>query len=183
MRKILPRRRFNCAQCGTENTVHGSRLSAKFCDLLCRRAWFGDVMRHVDRSGSPKACWAWLGCDDGRGKYGRTGIGGPRGAHVAVYERLVRPIPEGKEIDHLCRNPRCVNPAHLEPVTRRENVLRQPKVIAARSATHCCHGHEFTPENTYHHPTQSSRICRACTLAAVRRYQERKSGHGHETRI
>jgi hypothetical protein len=66
----------------------------------------------------------------------------------------------------------------MEPVTRRENVLRQPKVIAARTATHCANGHRWTSQNTYFHPSQGSRVCRICTYAAVERYQQRKRKNG-----
>ena len=60
------------------------------------------------------------------------------------------PIPEGLVIDHLCRNRACVNPAHLEPVSQRENVMRSPVAEGAINAakTHCSQGHPFSPENT-----------------------------------
>jgi hypothetical protein len=73
-------------------------------------------------------CWEWLQNfnADGYGIYKRN-----HQAHRVVYELLVAPIPEGLEIDHLCRNRRCVNPAHLEPVTHLENIRRG---VAARAA-------------------------------------------------
>ena len=65
------------------------------------------------------------------------------------------------QLDHLCRNTRCVNPEHLEAVTQRENILRGIG-FAARQARqeNCIHGHAFTPENTYVH--KGHRYCRAC---------------------
>lgn len=100
---------------------------------------------------APSACWEWRGviAPDG---YGRVPSAARHGlttaAHRLVYARLVGPIPEGLTLDHLCRNRRCVNPAHLEPVTMRENNLRSNGVgaIAARK-THCNHGHPLSGEN------------------------------------
>lgn len=69
-------------------------------------------------------CWVWTAASNGRG-YGRIWVDGrPHPAHRVAYEIHVGPIPAGMEIDHLCRNRGCVNPAHLEPVTRRENLRR-----------------------------------------------------------
>jgi hypothetical protein len=69
-------------------------------------------------------CWLWTGCV-GDGGYGQVTIAQRRHkAHRAVYELLVGPIPEGLDLDHLCRVRRCVNPDHLEPVTRSENLRR-----------------------------------------------------------
>lgn len=99
-----------------------------------------------------------------RDGYGRVAKGSRRpSAHRAAYELLVGQIPEGMELDHLCRNPSCVNPGHLEPVTPRENTLRSdnPAALNARK-THCKQGHEFTDENTYRTPG-GRRECRTCT--------------------
>ena len=72
-------------------------------------------------------CWIWTGATLNEG-YGKIGVGrrgeGHRLAHRIMYELLRGPIPDGKELDHLCRFPRCINPWHLEPVTRSENQLR-----------------------------------------------------------
>ena len=79
-------------------------------------------------------------------------------AHRFAYERFVGRIPEGLELDHLCRVTRCVNPDHLEPVTRAEN-LRRASWPNARK-THCKRGHEFTSDNTYR--WRGHRVCRTC---------------------
>ena len=109
-------------------------------------------------------CWRWKGA--GSNGYATFTIGGQkRSAHRAVYELLVGPIPEGLQLDHLCGVKRCVNPAHLEPVTPRENTMRAVNAPAAINAakTHCDHGHEFTPENIYVPPKRPNRrYCRTC---------------------
>ena len=114
-------------------------------------------------------CWEWTGCTV-RGGYGI--IGGERGrervyVHRAAYELMKGPIPDGLYIDHLCRNPRCCNPAHLEPVTHRENTLRgvSPPAVNIKK-THCLRGHEFTEANTYR--WKGTRICRTCSDARYR---------------
>lgn len=69
-------------------------------------------------------CWLWTGTMSRTG-YGRVSIGGREiGAHRAVYEALVGPVPDGMQLDHLCRVTQCVNPDHLEPVTIGENIRR-----------------------------------------------------------
>lgn len=114
---------------------------------------------NVDKSGD---CWIWTAAID-RGGYGRYKH---KAAHRVSYELLVGPIPQGLDLDHLCRVRACVNPSHLEPVTRRENLLRGDTVTARNAAkTHCIHGHEFTHENTYMAKKPRggvARICRAC---------------------
>src|SRR6266576_3456485 len=95
----------------------------------------------VDRRGSEE-CWPWQ-ANRGRG-YGNVWIAGRMyRAHRVAYELLIGPIPEGLTLDHLCRNRGCVNPAHLEPVTSRENTLRGEGISANNARkTHCKHGHE-----------------------------------------
>lgn len=102
-------------------------------------------------------CWEWQRSlfPNGYGYIKHDGRG--RGAHRVAYEVLVGPIPEGLELDHLCRNRRCVNPEHLEPVTKAVNQQRQ-----GAEKTHCPRGHEYTPENTYRRPGENVRNCRAC---------------------
>lgn len=120
----------------------------------------------VDRSGGPSSCWIWNGALQGGG-YGHLGMPGGRWvmAHRLAYELLVGPIPAGLVLDHLCRTPRCVNPAHLEPVTNRENLLRSP--LNRRYRTHCPHGHAYTPENTWTN-NKNQRYCRTCRNAQMK---------------
>ena len=71
------------------------------------------------------------------------------------------PIPEGLDLDHLCRNRWCVNPEHVEPVTRRENLIRGQTTIAQNvSKTHCPAGHAYDETNTYYY--RGMRQCRIC---------------------
>lgn len=121
-----------------------------------RRAAIDRFWASVDRSGGAASCWTWLGKVSPAG-YGRGGrFVGERVPHRAAYRLLVGPIPDGLTIDHLCRNTRCVNPAHLEPVTLAENIRR-----AAATKTHCPSGHPYDDANTYR--TRSNhRACRTC---------------------
>lgn len=114
-------------------------------------------------------CWNWQAAKVPSG-YGRAQFDGRvQQAHRVAYELIVGPIGEGLHLDHLCRNPSCVNPAHLEPVTPGENVLRGvgPSAIHA-AANYCINGHAFTPENT-RVDAKGWRSCRACDRAAYHR--------------
>lgn len=118
-------------------------------------------------------CWEWIGRSITNG-YGQVKMNGcTRRAHRIVYERVKGPIPQGLTLDHLCRNRRCVNPDHLEPVTNREN-LRRGMGLPARNArkTHCVRGHEFTPENTWYYGVW--RVCRTCKRAEHRASRRRR---------
>ncbi|WP_406321032.1 HNH endonuclease signature motif containing protein [Streptomyces sp. NBC_00519] len=119
-------------------------------------------------------CWDWTGHIKPNG-YGQVTIGGRKlNAHRFAYETLRAPIPDGLVIDHLCRNRRCVNPDHLEPVTHQTNVLRGIGPTARNAkATHCVRGHDFNAANTYIRPN-GARQCRACHAAHSRaRYSRR----------
>jgi hypothetical protein len=120
-------------------------------------------------------CWLWDGARFDTG-YGKTFIGEKRVlAHRVVYELLRGPIPQGLQIDHLCRVRCCVNPDHMEPVTRVVNVMRGESPIAKNARkTHCLNGHEFSADNTYI-LKDKSRLCRACNrVAALASYHRNK---------
>ncbi len=93
--------------------------------------------------------------------------------HRWIYEKCNGPIPDGLEVDHLCRRRACVNPTHLEVVTARINTLRGdgPSAINARK-THCCRGHLLSVENVY--LWKRSRHCRKCNLRAQLKIYHRK---------
>jgi hypothetical protein len=117
-------------------------------------------------------CWEWTGLRNSAG-YGLIRSGQRRlMAHRALYEFLVDPVPEGLEMDHLCRNRKCVNPDHLEPVTHRVNMLRGQTLPAANVAkTECPRGHPYDGLNT--RLWRGQRHCRECNKLAEERRQPR----------
>jgi len=111
------------------------------------------------------SCWNWTASVGGHG-YGqfsvkKDGKWGPQLAHRVSYELHIGPIPEGLQIDHLCRNKSCVRPDHLEPVTQRVNILRSdaPSAVAHRTDT-CKRGHNLTDARVR---SNGARECRACS--------------------
>lgn len=136
-----------------------------------RRPAVGRVLAKVieqDR-GYGTVCWIFTGARDKLG-YGRvncrngTGSGVPKLVHRVVYEAFRGPIPDGLGLDHLCRQPSCCNPDHLEAVTQTENIRRGRAVGLSHAKLVCKNGHEMTPENTRLGQRNGHEIrrCRAC---------------------
>lgn len=114
-------------------------------------------------------CLEWTGgtTPKGYGSIKLHGVGNFR-THRVAYVAAKGPIPDGLVIDHLCKNRVCCNPDHLEAVTIWENTKRGECFSAKHAAaTHCRHGHEFTPENTDRLKT-GARVCRTCRLGQLR---------------
>jgi hypothetical protein len=118
-------------------------------------------------------CWLWTASLKPNGYGAFRHQGRMQRAHRVAYELLVGPIPVGLQLDHLCRTLRCVNPAHLEPVTGSVNIRRGTSVAALRARqTHCKHGHPFDETNTYLYPN-GVRECRTCRTKARRARTQR----------
>lgn len=119
-------------------------------------------------------CWSWGGYTTKSG-YGRITINRKEVyAHRLLYEIYKGIIPEGLQIDHLCLNPICVNPKHLEAVTLAENVrrsdARKNAAIKRKAMSHCKNGHKFDKLNTYNDP-RGKRGCRNCRKQANKRWK------------
>lgn len=141
-------------------------------------------MAKVDLRGE---CWLWSGATaKGYARFYHSGK--PRQGHRVSYEHFVGPIPEGLDIDHLCRVRSCVNPAHLEPVTRRENLRRGETIISGHVPPYrrslpaaCPSGHPYDDKNTYidakgyHH-------CRACRRRRHAEWQRRNRDYVNRKR-
>ena len=128
------------------------------------------------RSSTLSGCWEWTAYRNADG-YGIFSVGSrPVLAHRFSYEKFVGQIPEGKQLDHKCRNRSCVNPYHLEVVTNKENARRGEtgikggRVIGKRmlAKTHCPRGHLYNEENTVIW-ADGKRRCRICQRARKRK--------------
>ena len=130
----------------------------------------------VDKTGP---CWEWTGYRRPDG-YGQVRVDGVLlAAHRYSWSLRYGPVPDGLTLDHLCRNPACVRPSHLEPVTRGENVRRGIVGLLNRaritSTSECQRGHPFDAENTYVKPN-GVRACRTCKRESLRQWRARQKG-------
>lgn len=128
-----------------------------------------------------ETCWLWTGTVAVNG-YGVMNIRNGKRANKkqGKVHRLSweianeRRVPVGLTIDHTCVVSLCVNPAHLEPVTSRVNLLRRWERFRANRPSHCFNGHEYTPE-TSKIAKRGTLVCRLCERAADKRHRERKA--------
>lgn len=153
-------------------------------DGLCKVAdravskWSPRIARFMRRvEVSADGCWRWTGPLDTKFGYARTSIACVRmGAHEAAFVLFVGQVPAGLELDHLCRVRHCVNPLHLEAVTREENMrrMRHPWPHEPSALVRCVNGHEYTDDNTYVR-TDGHKYCRTCARVGneVRRSNRR----------
>lgn len=141
------------------------------------------IVRFMEKVNVTDGCWEWTaGTNRPRGRVGCYGMffeiaarktAKQVTAHRFAYQQFVGPIPVGYEIDHLCKNTLCVNPAHLEAVTHQVNVLRSNSFSAIHARkTACPKGHLYDAANTYVAPG-GARQCKACRRFQVRRWQEK----------
>jgi len=147
-----------------------AKMSAakKGCAPAIKGRGLRNFWNRVDKK--ENGCWEWTGSKtDGYGMLKVNGKG--RGAHCVSYELLIGPIPACLELDHLCRNRACVNPAHLEPVTTKVNILRgNGKSAQYARRTHCDNGHPLTEENIYPNFAEKGvRICKQCFTPSRKR--------------
>ncbi len=137
--------------------------------LMIRSSRWDRFFEKVDFSGD---CWEWTASQNGGTGYGqfKWTSDRPIGAHRAVWQLLMGPIPDGMTIDHLCMNKICVNPDHLEVVTQKENNRRAP--LSQSKRTHCPQGHPLFGENMRRYG--GKRHCLSCVRRRNREYQRKK---------
>ena len=131
------------------------------------------IMRRVEVA--PDGCWLWTGAlaPNGYGIVQKGRRAGTTVVHKAMWQLDNGPVPDGLELDHLCRVRRCCNPAHLEPVTRQTNVDRGLQAAGKQRRTECINGHPFTSNNTIT-TSRQLRSCRTCQNRRNREYRARK---------
>lgn len=157
-----------------------------------RRSWAGgrrfsspeDKLVSYTRVDLASGCWLWQGPrrTAGYGVFSWWDRDAHRqracSAHTAMFEMMVGPVPAGLELDHLCRNRACVNPAHLEPVSHAENMRRGHMPRGTQNAngrkTHCPQGHAYDETNTY--MWEGRRFCRACKKVRTAGWREDMAG-------
>lgn len=122
-----------------------------------------------------KGCWLWQGAlAHGYGIVGRNQTGSTN-VHKVIYILTHGLVPDGMELDHLCRNRACCNPEHLEPVTHLENMARG--VSRCEKLTECLQGHPFV-EGSYYATKNGKRVCKQCQSVRHREYRERRDASG-----
>lgn len=151
---------------------HGDPLKVAFIMRDDEKRFWSRVTKDGPENGLVEGrCWLWTGKPNDAG-YGTLRIGSRPGrlerAHRWLFLHEGGIIPDGFELDHLCRTPACVRPSHLEPVTHKVNVLRGVGISAKHSRkTHCNAGHQFNEANTLR-TAKGWRVCRTCKAVQAR---------------
>ncbi len=133
------------------------------------------LMKHVQVGSGDSPCWCWVGAMDGNG-YGSVRVRGQTcKAHRVAFCAHRRSIPEGMDLDHLCRNRACINPEHLEPVTRRTNTLRgnHQNVVIRRTGI-CKNGHDMNMTGRYYRRNGRGSQCAECSRERSRLRSQRQ---------
>lgn len=162
-----------CEHCGSPYQAF-PWANRKYCSRAC-----GTEARHIPIEKrflsfvkKTAQCWIWQGTRN-RGGYGQFTIN-KKGiaAHRFAYTFYVGTIPEGLQLDHLCRNTSCVNPSHLEPVTQVENIRRSEGIsVQLAKRTKCSKGHDFTGRH------RGYRRCLVCHREAESAHYHRRTAH------
>jgi hypothetical protein len=176
-----PRARGWCPKHWKRWRAHGDPTYAKFVPIRGGT----DEERFWPKVEVTGFCWNWTGSQESAMGHGMFNLGAaddrrPVRAHRFAYEALIGPIPEGLELDHLCRNPRCVNPDHLEPVTHEENMRRgyAPGMILNRLGV-CAQGHDVSTDDKVYIAKSGRRTCKLCAARRQRTYLDRKKQKEH----
>ena len=176
----MPRPKFNkiCQRCGIAFVVERFE-EQKFCSRLCSQGGllkdrFEALTDRTDGHGPWGNCWLYTGkLDDGYGKMLPTNGKAKRYVHVLSYELHIGSVPQGLELDHLCRVRNCINPAHLDPVTHAENMRRSPfQGVIQKAKTHCPQGHPYDGENLY--INSNRRHCKICMRIREKQFRARQ---------
>lgn len=169
--------------CTCGNPVTSTR--GKIC-VTCRNRALAEKRRvtfdtayiaaRVDTT-DPDGCWVWTRSLDAAG-YGRV----TKSSGEGLAHRLSYRVHTGRdikhELDHLCRNPSCVNPTHLEDVPGRVNMHRTPHISAQMQRTHCPSGHPYSGDNLRVY--KGKRVCRQCAADARDRTRARQRRARHD---
>ena len=159
---------MTCDECGSVRTLLSEPRSAlcRPCSVLAPPLIVRFRASYVVND---NGCWIWTRLLNRYGYAEMKVDNRSRGGHRVAYELLIGPIPNGLQIDHLCRVRACVNPAHLEAVTAQVNTLRSTNFAATNAKkVECLRGHPFTPENT-RVDSKNRRNCQECARFRSRR--------------
>lgn len=182
---MTPAYQQTCLYPGCDARRH---VTAGWCSGHHQQAKDGREMRPILRTPADRffakvnkteTCWLWTGSRTHLG-YGQSWHAGEKRVNMAHRVSLWLagiPIPEGWDVDHLCRVPACVNPAHLEPVPHAVNMERAPysAVDFQLAKTHCPQGHEYTPDNIQPKRNSSGGISRQCKVCRAEDQRRRRA--------